>query len=439
MFRVDGEIADRMRSDGRVLVIGSDRLASLARRALPSCEIAAEATPLAGVWRLGHESFDGVLMSVAADRASEPIVRSIRELAPDTRLVLSCPPALEPLAREALDCGADEYVLEPLARVEVEQAFGIPVGPLPLAAPSSEHDVLPAIAALLESLGDAAPGEVLQRGAALLMQAFGATGAVLRIEDCAADAGEARATILEERITRDGRTVGVAGLGPRQRGGYSVADATRLASLTRVLAGIFEQRAATRRWREVAWSDELTGLRNRRYLEQRLGELIDDAARRRARLTAFLFDIDDFKTYNDRFGHAAGDDLLRETAELLRRCTRERDLLARYGGDEFAVVFWESEAPRVAGSSHPTDGLILARRLCETIQRHAFRCLGPSAPGPVTISGGLAAFPWDGRTAAELIAAADRVLLDAKRTGKNRVLLAGEDAGEWEEGGMLSP
>lgn len=428
MLLADGEIPSRMRSDGRVLVIGSDRLSSSARRALPSCEISLEPTPLAGVWRLGRETFDGVLLSVAADRAPEPIVRSIRELVPAARLVLSCLPPLEPTARAALECGADDYVLEPLARIEVEQAFGIPRAAPPFESPVADTpDVWRQLAALVEGLDAASPGEVLQRAAELLQGVFGASGAVLRIDEHAAGSGDTRAMILEERVLRDGRTVGSAGLGPRQRGSYSVADAARLAALTRVLAAIFERGAATRRWRELAWSDDLTGLHNRRCLERRLGELIDDAAQRRARLTVFLFDIDDFKTYNDRFGHAAGDDLLREMAELLRRCTRERDLLARYGGDEFAVVFWESEAPRMAGSTHPTDGLILARRLCETIQRHPFRCLGPSAPGPVTISGGLAAFPWDGRSVQELIAAADRVLLDAKRTGKNRVLLAGEE------------
>jgi two-component system cell cycle response regulator len=143
-------------------------------------------------------------------------------------------------------------------------------------------------------------------------------------------------------------------------------------------------------------------------------------------VTVLLFDIDDFKSYNDRYGHEVGDKLIREVAVLLRRCTRECDIVVRYGGDEFAVVFWDAEKQRVPGSEHPQEPIELATRFCQAIAQHDFECLGSDAPGPVTISGGLACFPWHGNTRERLIAAADEALLTAKRTGKNRIHLAGK-------------
>ena len=100
-------------------------------------------------------------------------------------------------------------------------------------------------------------------------------------------------------------------------------------------------------------------------------------------------------------------------------------MVVRYGGDEFAVVFWDAEEQRVPGSEHPREPMALATRFCSAIAQHSFECLGSDAPGPVTISGGLACFPRHGTAREQLLAAADEALLSAKRTGKNRIHLAG--------------
>ena len=137
-----------------------------------------------------------------------------------------------------------------------------------------------------------------------------------------------------------------------------------------------------------------------------------------------LYDIDNFKRYNDTYGHGAGDQILKETAALMRQTTRSQDLVARIGGDEFAVLFWDPH-PRSPGSSPPDSAYILADRFRRAVTRHEFPFLGSDATGALTISGGLASFPDDGATCRGLLRAADRGLKKVKETGKNGIRLAG--------------
>jgi diguanylate cyclase (GGDEF)-like protein len=186
--------------------------------------------------------------------------------------------------------------------------------------------------------------------------------------------------------------------------------------------------------REAAFTDPLTGAYNRRYFDKFLSGVIEQSREQRRFVTILLFDIDNFKVYNDRFGHAAGDEVLSQTVKLMRSVIRPSDKVCRIGGDEFAVIFHDAEGPRQEGSRHPASVSSLAQRFQQQIREHRFPKLLELAPGTLTISGGLATYPWDGDTPAKLLECADARALESKRQGKN-VITMGPGAGVSGAGG----
>jgi diguanylate cyclase (GGDEF)-like protein len=170
--------------------------------------------------------------------------------------------------------------------------------------------------------------------------------------------------------------------------------------------------------RNAAYTDPLTGAWNRRYCDRFLAKAIDEARKARRHVSVMIFDIDNFKMYNDRYGHDAGDEILCEAVRLLGSMIRPSDRVCRIGGDEFAVVFYEPHGPRQEGSRHPDSVFAIARRFQQQIAQHRFPKLGTQAPGSLTISGGLATFPWDGATATDLLCRADALAMASKRAGK---------------------
>ncbi|HWS56700.1 MAG TPA: sensor domain-containing diguanylate cyclase, partial [Pyrinomonadaceae bacterium] len=159
-------------------------------------------------------------------------------------------------------------------------------------------------------------------------------------------------------------------------------------------------------------TDPLTGLVNRRYLEERLSEELERSKRHRFAMSFMMVDIDDFKNYNDRHGHQAGDLALEMTAQCLKTALRSADVAARYGGEEFSILL-------------PQTGLAEARVIGERIRRRVERTHfphGKSQPhGAVTVSLGVSAFGPDHDTPASVINAADQALYAAKSRGKNCV------------------
>lgn len=172
---------------------------------------------------------------------------------------------------------------------------------------------------------------------------------------------------------------------------------------------------------EMAMHDRLTGTWNRRYFELFLERVLRHAAEGRQQVTLLVFDIDNFKQYNDNFGHGAGDEILKSTSKLIQSLVRDHDVVARIGGDEFAVIFWDKGEPRHLGSQHPNNVIGIAKRFQKAICEHKFPELGKDAEGRLTVSGGLAGFPWDGRTPAELVARADAMAMRSKQQGKNAI------------------
>ncbi|MBW2148277.1 MAG: diguanylate cyclase [Deltaproteobacteria bacterium] len=168
----------------------------------------------------------------------------------------------------------------------------------------------------------------------------------------------------------------------------------------------------------LTYIDPLTGLYNRRFLDQVILREISLANRLKSPFSIILFDLDFFKTYNDTFGHIAGDEALRFIANRLKDTLRVEDLAIRYGGEEFLVVL-----PRTSRSG----ALVIGERF-----RKLIACLDPNNPdchlkSPLTLSGGIATFPQDGHDENQLLLNADRSLYQAKSEGRNTICFCTPD------------
>lgn len=187
-----------------------------------------------------------------------------------------------------------------------------------------------------------------------------------------------------------------------------------LQMVTNLASIAYTNSRSTRKLRELANHDGLTGLLNKRYfMSQRLGLLINAAEREAAELSVFIFDIDYFKKYNDTNGHLAGDEILRNVSQVLRDSLRPGDIACRYGGEEFIVAMPGARAP---------EGFAAAERIRTAIESTKFAKAESQPGGKVTISGGIANFPVDGTIGNDLILHADQALYQAKAAGRNRVI-----------------
>ena len=199
------------------------------------------------------------------------------------------------------------------------------------------------------------------------------------------------------------------------------------------------QDARIRELEKLATEDDLTGLKNRRYLREFLKQILMRAESEDFNATLLIFDIDDFKQYNDSYGHAVGNNVLVQTATMMKRCWRDHDVVGRIGGDEFAVVFWDrplrpdeisdNERRSKQHAEHPQEAVFIAERFRQEMNATDLCLLGTDGKGVLTISGGLASFPRDGATVDELFEMADQAMLDAKRCGKNQIYLVGTPNG----------
>ena len=165
--------------------------------------------------------------------------------------------------------------------------------------------------------------------------------------------------------------------------------------------------------RSQAIQDPLTGLHNRRYMEVSLEREIRRAVRKQVALSVVMLDLDHFKKFNDTFGHDAGDVLLREFGYKIRHVFRADDIVCRYGGEEFIIIL--PEVP-------PTEAYQRLEDLAEVLRHFEVKHNGQLL-GNVTFSAGIACFPVSSTTLDGLIQAADRALFQAKKNGRNQVVM----------------
>jgi GGDEF domain-containing protein len=431
----------------RVLLIGdADRqIQSALSQAMPSAQVKCVGSVFDGIAELSHDQFSSVLSAVEPiERRPEAAVRTLRELCGDGRLLLFGHPTLEPLCQKMLDFGCDDYLVTPVTPGELLETLSS--GRMRM-APSAPRVAEPALPAIPTPLGDIAVEEIVldalvrcpQDSAAESLRRINAMLLPPMVISSGADA-PAQSVGLQV-ITQQPQDDPQPSLEAYPSALHMILAADQDASVAAAFLRLVARRLAAAHMlqqrhcglQRLAITDDLTGLANGRYFRHFLARVIDKARGLRFPVTLFLFDIDNFKSYNDQYGHGVGDGILKQTAALMRRCVRDHDLVARISGDEFAVVFWEKEGPRqprdprLAASGRtpqkPQEMLDRFRRLLST---QDFPALGSGGKGSLTISGALAVFPYDAQDASALIQAADKQLMfGAKRSGRNSIHLVG--------------
>ncbi len=186
--------------------------------------------------------------------------------------------------------------------------------------------------------------------------------------------------------------------------------------LSELKSALVELKSANDRLREMTITDEMTRVNNFRYFKQRQEIEHQRSVRFKRPYAILFFDLDSFKHYNDRNGHPAGDRLLTELAQLLKRSSRETDCVARYGGEEFVIL-----APETSES----QGAEFAERLRKAIVAAGFPHATEQPLGIISASIGVASYPAAGGTPDQILKAADEAMYRSKKSGKNRVTTFG--------------
>jgi diguanylate cyclase (GGDEF)-like protein len=213
-----------------------------------------------------------------------------------------------------------------------------------------------------------------------------------------------------------GRKIGVLNVTDKTAGGtFDDVDLSLLEIIGPQIAVALDraewQERATQ-FQLMSITDPLTGLLNRRYLEERLTEELNRSSRYNYSMSCLMIDIDDFKNYNDRNGHQAGDVALKITAHCLKATLRSADVACRYGGEEFCILL-----PQTTQS----EAGVIAERMRQRVTETDYPYDKSQPLGTVSISIGISTFGKHIDTAEKVIAAADRALYNAKSQGKNRI------------------
>jgi diguanylate cyclase (GGDEF)-like protein len=259
-------------------------------------------------------------------------------------------------------------------------------------------------------LGEGIAGSVLATGNALVVSDVETDHRVSKVKR----GGYRTGSFISYPITLGPRKVGVLNLADRSDGSsYDEGDLSILDMMAPHLALIIDRTEWHRKaeaYQRMSLTDALTGLPNRRYLEERLFEEVERSKRHGTPLSFAIIDIDHFKRYNDIYGHTNADRVLRKTAQILRNSVRAIDMATRFAGDEFCIVLPETEL---------LDGARIAERLRKDVAQTEFRSEQDELMGRVTISIGVSSFSTTRQSSLAVIQTADRALYQAKTRGRN--------------------
>ena len=218
-------------------------------------------------------------------------------------------------------------------------------------------------------------------------------------------------------VKGEGTPIGALTVAARREGAFSARPQQMLELIANQVAVKLDLARAHEQIREQASIDGLTGLANHRVFQQAFDNMLVRATRQKSPLCMVLLDIDHFKQLNDTCGHPFGDGVLRSVAQVLGAAVRKVDLAARYGGEEFALLLEGSDLE---------GGRRLAERIRAEVESLSFEHRAAEGDAPrvvrVSLSAGIAVFPADGGTKAELIDRADKALYQAKERGRNRAV-----------------
>jgi diguanylate cyclase (GGDEF)-like protein len=262
------------------------------------------------------------------------------------------------------------------------------------------------------SLGESISGKVLESGKPLVVENVDTSG----LTPAPAERNYRTKSFISYPLKIGSRKIGLLNVTDKSSGAnFDEVDLSLLEMIGPQIAVALERAE----WQEravqfqlMSITDPLTGLLNRRYLEERLTEELNRSKRYGYSMSCLMVDIDDFKQYNDRNGHQAGDVALKITAHSLKAVLRSADIACRYGGEEFCILLPQTSV---------TEAGVIAERMRLKVTETEYP-YGKSQPmGTVSISIGISTFARHIDTAESVIAAADRALYNAKRQGKNRI------------------
>jgi len=217
---------------------------------------------------------------------------------------------------------------------------------------------------------------------------------------------EGGVSLLATPLTIEGRLVGLLYVNDFKKRAFRIDDVSLFSLLSIYAALTIERVKSIEEMRLMSITDGLTGLYNHRHLMEQMYKEIHRASRHNRPFSIIMIDIDHFKNYNDEFGHLEGNKVLKGIARLLKKAARSTDTVGRFGGEEFCIIVPEIKK----------DGAVaFAKRLLNEIATSLL------FNKTVTVSGGVAVFPKDGKTPLDLIKKADMFLYKAKKQGRNRV------------------